>query len=168
MAIWGLAQGADPRAGERTFQLLHQVTGRAGRAFARGRGFVQTYLPDHPVMEAIITGDREAFLEHEIRMRQAALLPPFGRLAALVVSARHKEMAEAYAREVARRAPDGRIDRGAGARRGADRRHSRPPPLAAAGQGAARAGHSGLYPRMAGSSAGRQGRHQPHRRHRSL
>ena len=102
----GLAQGADPRAGERTFQLLHQVTGRAGRAFARGRGFVQTYLPEHPVMEAIITGDREAFLEREIRIRQAALLPPFGRLAALVVAARHKEMAEAYAREVARRAPE--------------------------------------------------------------
>ncbi len=101
----GLAQGADPRAGERTFQLLHQVTGRAGRSFARGRGLVQTYLPDHPVMEAIITGDREAFLEREIRIRQSALLPPFGRLAALIVAARHKELAEAYAREVARRAP---------------------------------------------------------------
>ncbi len=50
----GLAQGADPRAGERTFQLLHQVTGRAGRTFAQGRGFVQTHMPEHPVMEAII------------------------------------------------------------------------------------------------------------------
>ena len=102
----GLAQGADPRAGERTFQLLHQVTGRAGRSFAGGRGFIQTHLPEHPVMEAIISGDREAFLEREIRMRQSALLPPFGRLAALVISARQKEMAEAYAREVARRAPE--------------------------------------------------------------
>ncbi|MDX2157844.1 MAG: primosomal protein N' [Hyphomicrobiaceae bacterium] len=101
----GLAQGADPRAGERTFQLLHQVTGRAGRSFARGRGFVQTHNPDHPVMQAIIASDREAFLNYEIRMRQSALLPPFGRLVALVVSAKHKEMAEAYAREVARRAP---------------------------------------------------------------
>ena len=101
----GLAQGADPRAGERTFQLLHQVTGRAGRTFAQGRGFIQTHLPEHPVMEAIITGDREAFLEREIRIRQSALLPPFGRLAALVVSAREKETAEAFAREVARRAP---------------------------------------------------------------
>ena len=101
----GLAQGADPRAGERTFQLLHQVTGRAGRTFAQGRGFVQTHMPEHPVMEAIIKGDREAFLEREIRTRQSALLPPFGRLVALVVSARHKEVAEAFAREVARRAP---------------------------------------------------------------
>ncbi|MEZ5857138.1 MAG: primosomal protein N' [Hyphomicrobiaceae bacterium] len=101
----GLAQGADPRAGERTFQLLHQVTGRAGRAFARGRGFVQTHLPEHPVMQAIIASDREAFLNHEIRVRQSALLPPFGRLVALVVSARHRDVAESFAREVARRAP---------------------------------------------------------------
>ncbi len=101
----GLAQGADPRAGERTFQLLHQVTGRAGRAFARGRGLVQTHMPEHPVMQAIIASDREAFLNHEIRVRQSALLPPFGRLVALVVSARHREVAEGFAREVARRAP---------------------------------------------------------------
>ena len=71
--------GADPRAGERTFQLLHQVTGRAGRMLAAGRGFVQTYMPEHPVMQAIISGDREAFLEHEIRhapARPAAALRP--------------------------------------------------------------------------------------------
>ncbi|MGD9829881.1 MAG: primosomal protein N' [Hyphomicrobiaceae bacterium] len=101
----GLAQGADPRAGERTFQLLHQVTGRAGRTFAQGRGLIQTHMPEHPVMDAIISGDREAFLDREIRLRQQALLPPYGRLAALVVSARQKEIAEGYAREVARRAP---------------------------------------------------------------
>lgn len=101
----GLALGADPRAGERTFQLLHQVTGRAGRSFANGRGFVQTHLPDHPVMQAIISGDREAFLEQEIVNRQRGLLPPYGRLAALVISARDKHQAEAFARDVARRAP---------------------------------------------------------------
>ncbi len=101
----GLAQGADPRAGERTFQLLHQVTGRAGRSFAEGRGLIQTHMPEHPVMAAIISGDREAFLEREIAMRQSGGLPPFGRLAALVISHRQKEVAEAFAREVARRAP---------------------------------------------------------------
>jgi primosomal protein N' (replication factor Y) len=107
----GLAQGADPRAGERTFQLLHQVTGRAGRTLTQGVGFVQTHLPDHPVMEAIISGDREAFLEREIQVRQTALLPPYGRLAALIVSARQKELAEGSAREIARRAPPAeRID----------------------------------------------------------
>jgi primosomal protein N' (replication factor Y) len=101
----GLSMGADPRAGERTFQLLHQVTGRAGRALTKGRGFIQTHMPEHPVMEAIITGDRESFLDREIDMRRRGLLPPFGRLAALVVSARDKDLAEAFAREVARRAP---------------------------------------------------------------
>ena len=96
---------ADPRAAERTFQLLHQVTGRAGRVLTVGRGFVQTYMPEHPVMQAIITGDRDAFLENEIRQRQAGLLPPYGRLAALIVSARDKELAELFARDVALHAP---------------------------------------------------------------
>ncbi len=101
----GLALGADPRAGERTFQLLHQVTGRAGRAAAKGRGFVQTYMPEHPVMQAIISGDREAFLEKEISIRERGGLPPFGRLVALIVSARDKHQAEQFARDVARAAP---------------------------------------------------------------
>lgn len=101
----GLALGADPRAGERTFQLLHQVTGRAGRTFAQGRGYVQTHMPEHPVMQAIISGDREAFLEAEIATRRKGLLPPYGRLAALIVSARDKETAQLVARDVAHRAP---------------------------------------------------------------
>jgi primosomal protein N' (replication factor Y) (superfamily II helicase) len=101
----GLSMGADPRAAERTFQLLHQVTGRAGRTHTQGRGFVQTHMPEHPVMDAIIRGDREAFLNREIDTRQRGLLPPYGRLVALVVSARDKELAEKFAREVARRAP---------------------------------------------------------------
>lgn len=96
---------ADPRAAERTFQLLHQVTGRAGRMLAKGRGLVQSYNPEHPVMRAIVTGDREAFLGNEIRHRQAGMLPPFGRLAALIVSARTRDLAELYARDVRRRAP---------------------------------------------------------------
>ncbi len=97
--------GADPRAAERTFQLLHQVTGRAGRAAKAGRGFVQTHMPEHPVMEAIITGDREAFLDREIGMRQAAMMPPFGRLASLIVSGREKPAVEALAREIGRASP---------------------------------------------------------------
>lgn len=101
----GLAQGADPRAGERTFQLLHQVTGRAGRMATRGRGLVQTHSPNHPVMAAILSGDREAFLSSEIRNRQIGVLPPFGRLAAIVISARDKEMAERAARQIALAAP---------------------------------------------------------------
>ncbi len=101
----GLAHGADPRAGERTFQLLHQVTGRAGRTHAVGAGFVQTHLPEHPVMAAIVAGDRQAFLNYEIRTRQTGMLPPYGRLAAVVLSARDKELAERTAREILRCAP---------------------------------------------------------------
>jgi primosomal protein N' (replication factor Y) len=100
----GLGQ-ADPRAAERTFQLLQQVTGRAGRVLAAGRGFVQTHDPEHPVMQAIISGDRETFLANEIRARLTGLLPPFGRLVALIVSARNKDLAERAAREIARRRP---------------------------------------------------------------
>ncbi len=100
---------ADPRAGERTFQLLHQVTGRAGRFGAPGSGLIQTHFPDHPVMRALVTGDREAFYEAEIAMREEAGLPPFGRLAAIVISARTRPEAESYARALALAAPEARL-----------------------------------------------------------
>ena len=99
---------ADPRAGERTFQLLHQVTGRAGRFGPQGQGLIQTHFPDHPVMQALVTGDRQAFYDAEIAMREEAKLPPFGRLAAIIVSANTKPEAEAYARELGLAAPAAR------------------------------------------------------------
>jgi primosomal protein N' (replication factor Y) len=105
----GLAHGADPRAAERTFQLLHQVTGRAGRTSFVGRGLVQTYSTDHPVMKAIVAGDRDAFLNYEVKTRQAGLLPPYGRLAAIIVSARDKALTEVTIRDIARRAPPSEV-----------------------------------------------------------
>ena len=95
---------ADPRAGERTFQLLQQVTGRAGRAETAGRGLLQTFQPDHPVMKAILSGDSERFYREEIGLRRAAGLPPFGRLAALIVSGTDRGEAEAHGRALARAA----------------------------------------------------------------
>ncbi|MBB6308450.1 primosomal protein N' [Xanthobacter tagetidis] len=100
----GLGHG-DPRAAERTFQLVHQVAGRAGRGAAEGRGFVQTHMPEHPVMRALVKGDRAAFYESEIAARQEAMLPPFGRMASLVVSASEALAAEAHARRLAACAP---------------------------------------------------------------
>ncbi len=100
----GLAQ-ADPRAAERTFQLLNQVTGRAGRDAIPGRGLIQTYMPEHPVIQALVSGDRETFLEREIAARREATLPPFGRLASLLVSGSSREAVESYARSVALAAP---------------------------------------------------------------
>jgi primosomal protein N' (replication factor Y) len=93
----GLASG-DPRAAERTFQLLAQVTGRAGRGGRPGRGLVQSWQPDHPVIQAIVSGDSERFYREESAARQRAGLPPFGRLAALIVSANDRLSAETYAR----------------------------------------------------------------------
>lgn len=100
----GLANG-DPRAAERTFQLLSQVTGRAGRTGRRSRGLIQTYQPEHPVMQALVWGDAESFYQREIAERERAGMPPFGRLAAIVVSAATRQEAEAHARALRRAAP---------------------------------------------------------------
>jgi primosomal protein N' (replication factor Y) len=101
-----LAQGGDPRAAERTFQLMQQVIGRAGREDSGGIGLIQTHAPEHPVMRALMSGDRDTFLAREIAAREEAGLPPFGRLAALIVSAGAKPEAERYAQALARAAPD--------------------------------------------------------------
>ncbi|MBF9232867.1 primosomal protein N' [Microvirga alba] len=97
----GLTSG-DPRAAERTFQLLQQVTGRAGRGEKPGRALVQTWQPDHPVISALVSGDAERFYREETRVREMAGLPPFGRLAALIVSATEREDAEGHARAMAK------------------------------------------------------------------
>ncbi len=100
----GLSNG-DPRAAERTFQLLAQVTGRAGRTGKRSVGLIQTYQPDHPVMRAIISGDAENFYRREIAERERAQLPPFGRLAAIIVSAPSVAEAQGHARGLRAAAP---------------------------------------------------------------
>ena len=93
----GLANG-DPRAAERTFQLLHQVVGRAGREEGCGYGYLQTHQPEHPVMRALIAQDREAFYAAEIEVRERTGYPPFGRLASLLISGADKHATELYAR----------------------------------------------------------------------
>jgi primosomal protein N' (replication factor Y) len=100
----GLANG-DPRAAERTFQLLHQVVGRAGREEGRGYGYLQTHQPEHPVMRALIAQDRDAFYSAEIEAREKTGYPPFGRLASLLVSGADKHATEAHARKIAAVAP---------------------------------------------------------------
>jgi primosomal protein N' (replication factor Y) len=100
----GLAHG-DPRAAEKTFQILTQVTGRAGRAAKAGRAFLQTYHPTHPVMAAMVKGDSEAFYAYELAAREEGGLPPFGRLAALIVSANEQPEAMAFAKKLLSQAP---------------------------------------------------------------
>ncbi len=97
--------GGDLRAAERTFQLLQQVSGRAGRADRPGIVYVQTYMPEHPVMAALVSNERDRFLATEAEARKEHGLPPFGRLAALVLSAPDSDAADFSARAFARTAP---------------------------------------------------------------
>ena len=100
----GLSNG-DPRAAERTFQLLNQVIGRAGRDQGYGVGYLQTHQPEHPVMKALVACDREAFYASEIDLRERTGYPPFGRLASLIISAGDRPSAEGFARALVALAP---------------------------------------------------------------
>lgn len=79
-------QGSDLRAAERTFQLMRQVAGRAGRADKPGQALMQTYQPEHPVIRAILSGDEQDFWAAEAGERRAAGVPPYGRLAGIILS----------------------------------------------------------------------------------
>ncbi|MEL0107592.1 MAG: primosomal protein N' [Rhodospirillaceae bacterium] len=102
----GLA-GGDLRAAERTYQLLYQVAGRAGREDRPGQVILQTYNPDHPVMQALVSGSRRQFLDTEISAREGTGMPPFGRLVALIVSGRDVQAVERVALNLRRSAPHG-------------------------------------------------------------
>ena len=99
-------RGGDLRAGERTFQLLAQASGRAGRHERPGRALLQTYAPDHAVMQALKAQDRDAFVAAEMAAREASGLPPFGRLAAIIASGADPVILEDYVRALAAAAPN--------------------------------------------------------------
>jgi primosomal protein N' (replication factor Y) (superfamily II helicase) len=97
--------GGDLRAAERTFQQIRQVSGRAGRGEKPGRVLIQSHDPTAPVIDALVRGDVEGFYEAETDARREAAMPPFGRLAAIVVSSEKEEEAKAAAQRIARAAP---------------------------------------------------------------
>jgi primosomal protein N' (replication factor Y) len=97
--------GGDLRAAERTYQLLFQVAGRAGRADRPGRVVLQTYVPEHPVMTALTSSDPEGFVAREIEARRRAGMPPFGRLAAIIVSGHDPSETHKTAQALALSAP---------------------------------------------------------------
>lgn len=99
-------EGGDLRASERTFQQIAQVSGRAGRGEKPGRVFIQTREPRHPVIQALVKGDAEAFYVAETESRRRANAPPFGRFAAIVISSEKPEDAQETARLIGRTAPD--------------------------------------------------------------
>lgn len=100
----GLA-GGDPRAAERTFQMLHQVAGRAGRGDRPGRVLLQSYMPEQAVIQALAAGDRDGFLKAEAAERARGGLPPFGRLAAVILSGADAGDLDRYAQALSRVAP---------------------------------------------------------------
>lgn len=98
-------KGGDLRAAERTYQQLEQVAGRAGREKLKGHVLVQTYMPDNPVMAALLAGDKEAFIREDMAERKTFNMPPYGRLASILVTGPDLRKVEALARELARRFP---------------------------------------------------------------
>jgi len=99
-------RGGDLRAAERTYQLLAQASGRAGRRDRTGRALIQTYAPDHAVMQTLAAQDRDAFVAAEMAERESAGLPPFGRLAAIIASGPDAAVLEAYVQALAAAAPN--------------------------------------------------------------
>jgi primosomal protein N' (replication factor Y) len=99
-------QGGDLRAAERSFQQIQQVAGRAGRSDKPGRVLVQTHDPDAPVIGALVSGDAPGFYAAETEARREAAMPPFGRLAAIIISSEDKAEAEAVARRIGQAAPN--------------------------------------------------------------
>lgn len=93
-------ESSDPRGGERTWQLMAQVAGRAGRGEKPGRAMIQTHLPEHPLMDALRRNNRNSYMRQEIEVRRQARLPPFVSLAAIIVSGSHNAEVEKLARQV--------------------------------------------------------------------
>lgn len=98
--------GGDLRASERTYQLLFQVAGRAGRGEKPGRVLLQTYAPEHDVIRELINGDRDGFLAAEARARQSFEMPPYGKLASVILSSRDAAQLQDFALRLARAVPD--------------------------------------------------------------
>ena len=99
--------GGDLRASERTYQLLHQVAGRAGREDRRGHVYLQSFHPENRVIQALASGERDEFLSVELGQRSAAQMPPFSRLAGIIVSGRDEQEVQHFAAELGKTAPQG-------------------------------------------------------------
>ena len=162
----GLGNG-DPRAAERTFQLLNQVIGRAGRDQGRGVGYLQTHQPEHPVMKALVACDREAFYASEIEARERTGYPPFGRLGEPDhFGGRPPQRGEFCAKAGGGRA-DRRADSGAGTRRSPAGGDQGPLSLPAIGKIAAVGRPFGIFASMAGGGPQDQRQSQARGRRRS-
>lgn len=98
--------GTDLRASEQTFQLLAQVSGRAGRGEKKGVVYLQTLYPDNLVLQAVLEHNREKFIEIEKNSRQLLRMPPYGKLCAVIISSQNQQAAEAAAYYLGKAAPN--------------------------------------------------------------
>ncbi|PCK00482.1 MAG: primosomal protein N' [Zetaproteobacteria bacterium] len=109
-------KGGDLRAAERTYQMLHQVAGRAGREQKRGHVILQSWMPDHRIMKAMASsshgGGRDEFLSVEAAEREAANMPPYSRLVAIIISGREESLVFEVAKALGRASPQGVNDDG--------------------------------------------------------
>ncbi|MCB1839230.1 MAG: primosomal protein N', partial [Alphaproteobacteria bacterium] len=105
-------QGGDLRAAERTYQLLHQVAGRAGREQKKGRVILQSWMPEHRIMKALADGERDAFLAVEAMEREEAHMPPFSRLAGIIIAGREEGQVIDLAKALGKTAPQGMNEKG--------------------------------------------------------
>ena len=153
-------QGSDLRAAERTFQLMRQVSGRAGRTAERkGEAWLQTHQPEHPVIRAILGGDEEAFWRAEAAERRAAGVPPYGRMAGIILSSTDVAQVFDFGAELARRCEPLQADRGGGlgACAGADCEGAGAAPGAASGEGGEGRAVAGGAGGVAGGGEGAEG-----------
>lgn len=97
--------GGDLRSNERSYQLLQQVGGRAGREIENSRIFIQTYNPEHPLILALASYNRDQFIKEELKARQLSAMPPFGRLVAIILSSKQEQKLFEFAKELTRLAP---------------------------------------------------------------
>lgn len=97
--------GGDLRAAERTYQLLHQVAGRAGREALKGQVYLQTFMPENRVMQALAGQGRDSFLDVEAEERERANMPPYSRLAGIIVSGRDEKQVDDIAKKLGQSAP---------------------------------------------------------------
>mgnify|MGYP001194663361 CR=1 FL=1 len=100
-------QGGDLRAAERTYQLLHQVAGRAGREAKKGHVLLQSWMPEHRIMKALAAGERDAFFDIEASEREMANMPPYSRLAGIIISGREEHMVKEVAEALGKISPQG-------------------------------------------------------------
>ncbi|MDH5721938.1 MAG: primosomal protein N' [Alphaproteobacteria bacterium] len=105
-------QGGDLRAAERTYQLLHQVSGRAGREAKKGRVLLQSWMPEHRIMKALAAGEREAFFDIEASEREMANMPPYSRLAGIIISGREEHIVRETAEALGKISPQGANEHG--------------------------------------------------------